>query len=141
MSGGGFDAEASRIVDKVRATLGVPTRSYWMLRDTIAAALGVKIADSETTSRQEQPKTPPKSEKNEKRSDPPPTTQELKRRHACSVLGVDPKADQREIRTVYRRLVKECHPDMLSATATDDQRRASTQRFCQLREAYELLLM
>jgi DnaJ-class molecular chaperone with C-terminal Zn finger domain len=51
-------------------------------------------------------------------------------REACSVLGVDPGADERAVREAYRSRVKEVHPD----TEGGDQ-----DEFKRVREAYEVL--
>jgi len=48
-------------------------------------------------------------------------------------LGVSPDASLKEIRTVYRRLVKECHPD----TNPNDPK--AVERFKRITEAYEVL--
>ena len=51
-----------------------------------------------------------------------------------AVLGVSKDADAAEIKKKFRRLARECHPDV----AGDDPKAAA--RFTQLREAYETLI-
>ncbi len=46
-------------------------------------------------------------------------------------LDVDPGASFEEIKRAYRRLVRQCHPDVAGAEASD--------RFCQIQAAYEVL--
>lgn len=46
-------------------------------------------------------------------------------------LGVDPDADMEDIRKAYRKLVRQCHPDVCSDMSHD--------RFVEVKEAYEVL--
>jgi DnaJ-class molecular chaperone len=46
-------------------------------------------------------------------------------------LGVDPDADMEDIRKAYRKLVRQCHPDVCSDMGHD--------RFVEVKEAYEVL--
>lgn len=50
------------------------------------------------------------------------------------VLGLRPTADAEEVRAAYRRLVKQCHPDMFQDPA---QRKAAQQKMIALNLAYE----
>ena len=50
------------------------------------------------------------------------------------VLGLSPTADAEEVRAAYRRLVKQCHPDMFQDPA---QRKAAQQKMIVLNLAYE----
>jgi molecular chaperone DnaJ len=49
------------------------------------------------------------------------------------VLGVNRSADEREIKTAFRRLAKECHPDRCNGDADAEK------RFKEVNEAYEAL--
>jgi DnaJ-domain-containing protein 1 len=61
-------------------------------------------------------------------------------RHAAlRVLGVSPEADVTEIRSAYRRLAREYHPD-LHPSAGEDERRALSDRFRAVTEAYRALV-
>ncbi len=53
------------------------------------------------------------------------------------VLGLKGWADQEEIRTAYRTLVKQCHPDMIQDAALKEE---AQQRMVQLNLAYEKAL-
>jgi molecular chaperone DnaJ len=48
------------------------------------------------------------------------------------VLGIDRGADQKQIKSAYRRIAKKYHPDMARSEA-------SSKKFIELREAYEIL--
>lgn len=50
------------------------------------------------------------------------------------VLGLGPTADAEAVRAAYRRLVKQCHPDMFQDPA---QRKAAQQKMITLNLAYE----
>jgi molecular chaperone DnaJ len=49
------------------------------------------------------------------------------------LLGIPVDADQQEIRTVYRRMAKRCHPD------TNQGSQAAAELFRQINEAYRIL--
>lgn len=51
---------------------------------------------------------------------------------ACSTLGVNPNADQYEIKLAYRKLAKKYHPDV-----SDDPN--ATEKFQKINEAYDFL--
>jgi len=55
------------------------------------------------------------------------------------VLGVPRDADERAIRLAYRKLAVKFHPDKLSPTATAEARRAQTDNFTVIGEAYSVL--
>jgi len=58
---------------------------------------------------------------------------------ACAILGVSATATIAEVKTVYRRLAAQFHPD--SASALDErQRDAATAAFIRITSAYETLL-
>jgi len=52
---------------------------------------------------------------------------------ALSVLGVDSDADYKEVRTAYRRLAKEYHPDLKQGD------KEAEQRFREIQAAYDVL--
>ena len=56
--------------------------------------------------------------------------------HACAVLGIHHDADLLEVRSVYRRLVQQFHPDG-AAPLTDEQRLQSNEALVRINQAYE----
>jgi hypothetical protein len=58
--------------------------------------------------------------------------------HACELLGVLADSTPTEIRSAYRRMVVECHPDRHQG-ASDAVRQDATERMTELNEAYRLL--
>ncbi len=58
--------------------------------------------------------------------------------HACAVLGIRDDADLLEVRSVYRRLVQQFHPDG-AGPLTDEQRRQSNEALVRINRAYERL--
>jgi hypothetical protein len=57
---------------------------------------------------------------------------------ACELLGVTADSNPTEIRSAFRRMVVECHPDRHQG-ASDAVRRQATQRMTELNAAYRLL--
>lgn len=57
---------------------------------------------------------------------------------ACELLGVTADSTPTQIRSAYRRMVVQCHPDRHQG-ASDAIRRQATQRMTELNEAYRLL--
>lgn len=57
---------------------------------------------------------------------------------ACRVLGVERTADEAEVRSAYRRLASQFHPDTATAL-TDAQRLATEDAFKRITAAYETL--
>jgi hypothetical protein len=55
------------------------------------------------------------------------------------VLGVSRSTSIEEIKKVYRRLVRQHHPDVSHAT-TEEEREANTRRFDEVQQAYEWLI-
>lgn len=62
-----------------------------------------------------------------------------KRRHALSTLGLIDPVNETEIRSCYRKLAKQYHPDKLQHLSGEEQENAAL-KFLQVREAYEWLL-
>ncbi|XP_064403102.1 dnaJ homolog subfamily C member 24-like [Halichondria panicea] len=56
-----------------------------------------------------------------------------------SVLEVAADASVSDVRRSYQRLVKECHPDKLSAHLTDEERDTAMDKFHTLSKAYQVL--
>lgn len=59
---------------------------------------------------------------------------------AFAVLGVNVGADVQGIKTAYRSLVKQCHPDMLSPNLSEEEKELSLARFRHIQEAYDFLM-
>ena len=57
---------------------------------------------------------------------------------SCEVLGVTPSASWDDVRTAYRRLAAQLHPDTMVGL-TDPQREAAGTAFARIHEAYERL--
>jgi DnaJ-domain-containing protein 1 len=57
---------------------------------------------------------------------------------AAHLLGVSASATRAEIRSAYRRMVIQCHPDRLQG-ATDAVRHRATKQLADINEAYRLL--
>lgn len=56
------------------------------------------------------------------------------------VLGLSPNVSAREIKIAYRKLVKECHPDIEYKKQDEKQRSLAHQRMQSINEAYETLM-
>lgn len=56
------------------------------------------------------------------------------------ILGIAADATLADIRAAHRKLVKQCHPDKVSAEASDDEKRAKEDEFKRVQKAYELLI-
>ena len=56
-----------------------------------------------------------------------------------AVLGVAPDANAASIKSAFRRLALQSHPDKQSADASDDERRLAEERFQTLNLAHALL--
>ena len=61
-------------------------------------------------------------------------------KEALQLLEITENADEQEIKSAYRRLVKRYHPDTLSANVSEKEREEATERFRSIHEAYEFLL-
>lgn len=58
---------------------------------------------------------------------------------ACALLNVKETASLEEIKNAYRAKVKLCHPDTLSANASEKEREEAAEEFRALTEAYDFL--
>ena len=58
---------------------------------------------------------------------------------ACSLLNLKPGATFEEVKIAYRKMVKSCHPDTLSSSATKEEREEAAIRFRAITEAYDFL--
>jgi hypothetical protein len=130
---GEFSVLKRHIIDYTRQTLGVHNRAFWVLRDTLAHTLGVRVEregfsffDPETTS------------DSRRRSRPDPR-RSLSRSDALTRLGLSENATPSEIKARHRSLVKECHPDLIAARSDEQAITTAALRFCELQEAYEVL--
>ena len=57
-----------------------------------------------------------------------------------SVLGVDKKADEKEIKRAYRKLISQNHPDKLAARGLPESMRAiAEERSREINSAYDLI--
>lgn len=61
-------------------------------------------------------------------------------KEALQLLEITENADEQEIKSTYRRLVKRYHPDTLPANVSEKEREEATERFRSIHEAYEFLL-
>jgi curved DNA-binding protein CbpA len=59
-------------------------------------------------------------------------------RHACRLLGVAANSTHDQLKSAYRRMVSQWHPDRLGP-ATDDARQRATDQMAAINEAYRLL--
>jgi DnaJ-domain-containing protein 1 len=66
------------------------------------------------------------------------TARPMTPRHAHRLLGVSAATTPAQLRSAYRRMVSQCHPDRLGPT-TDDARQRATDRMAAINEAYRLL--
>lgn len=56
------------------------------------------------------------------------------------ILGLEPTVSAREIKVAYRKLVKECHPDIQYKQQSKQERNRSHKRMQTINEAYETLM-
>jgi hypothetical protein len=130
---GEFTVLQRHIIDYTRQTLGVHIRSFWILRDTIAHKLGVRV-ERESVSFFDA-----ESFDNTKGGSSTMQRHYIPRHEALTRLGLPESATPSEIKSRYRTLVKECHPDLVTAKGDDREITAAALRFCELQEAYETL--
>jgi DnaJ like chaperone protein len=60
-------------------------------------------------------------------------------RQACHLLGVGPTVQREQLRSAYRRMVTQWHPDRLEGSSEQDLTFA-TERMAEINLAYRLLL-
>ena len=61
-------------------------------------------------------------------------------KEAFQLLEITENADEQEIKSAYRRLVKICHPDKLPAGISEKDREEAVERFRSIHEAYKFLM-
>ncbi len=61
-------------------------------------------------------------------------------KEALQLLEISENADEQEIKSAYRRLVKMCHPDKLPADISEKEKEEAVERFRSIHEAYNFLL-
>lgn len=67
-------------------------------------------------------------------------TQSLSFSQACNILGVNENDDLSTIKKAYRKLVKQYHPDVITASgASEDYIQEATQKIQKINEAYEFI--
>jgi len=130
---GQFSVIEEHIIDYTRQTLGVHNRAFWVVRDTLADRYGVHIPREGASFKRDTSEDTSSSRSNS------PRGPSISREEALTRLGLTEDAAAGEIKNRYRALVKECHPDLVSAKGTEQEVKAAAIRFCELREAYEFL--
>ncbi len=143
-----YSALEEYIIDCTRSTLGIHTRSYRILRDTLAQRYNIKInfagesfagaVDWAALGAERFRKHTQRTQaKNQGTSTENNSRLRLK---AYSVLNLEPGAPNQSIKESYRKLVKLYHPDILqSGAGSDRELKEAIARFCQIQEAYEIL--
>ena len=63
----------------------------------------------------------------------------LTRVEALKVLGLPEGATAEEIKKAYRKLALQFHPDRVSATATEAEKKAANDKFIEIQKAYDYL--
>jgi curved DNA-binding protein CbpA len=58
--------------------------------------------------------------------------------HACRLFGVSANTTLEQLRSAYRRMVTQCHPDRLGP-ATEEAHQRATDQMAAINEAYRLL--
>lgn len=66
---------------------------------------------------------------------PPPPPVRAPAFHPCAVLGVPCKAPPEQVKSAYRRLAKECHPD----AGPPEEREARTRKMALINQAFGML--
>lgn len=139
------DGELSRdeeyIIDSARATLGVHSRSYWILRDTLAERLRVSIRRSGSSFAHAEDEFSKDRSSSGAGAGPSPHKDALSREAALATLGLQDGADAALIKSTHRVLVKKFHPDLATgANATEAAAREAVRKFYEIQQAYEFLL-
>ena len=130
---GEFTVLKRHIIDYTRQTLGVHVRAFWILRDTIAHKLGVRVERESVSFFDENIARESSGDRD------PVKRHTLSRPDALTRLGLSESAPPSEIKSRYRALVKGCHPDLVTAKGDDHAIKTAALRFCELQEAYEAL--
>lgn len=133
LSEGDFTVVKRHIIDYTRQALGVHNRSFWIIRDTIAHKLGVRV-ERESVSFFDATESSTSETRGGTIQRP-----SLARSDALTRLGLPESATPPEIKARYRALVKECHPDLVTAKGDDQAIKTAALRFCELQEGYEAL--
>lgn len=128
-----FSDNEAYIVEWTRETLAVHKRSYWILRDTIAARMGVEI-NREGPSFQDA-----KAQSHSESKKPSKSSASLTKENALATLGLTEGATPKEIKNKYRSLVKLYHPDLIMSQGSEENIKAAALQFCEVRDAYEFL--
>jgi DnaJ like chaperone protein len=137
------------ILEVTRATLAVHTRTFLILRDTLADRIGIKIGDLESFAGGKDWNQPGKSTTYEKMSESSNgnanthtkgTFSPSERTFYLTKLGLGADAQENEIRTSYRALVKRYHPDaQVAGGASESEVKDAVKRFLEIQKAYEWL--
>ena len=135
LADGIFSILEQHIIDYTRQTLGVHSRAYWVVRDTLADRFGVEIPREGDSFKDGEAST--KRSKNKAQSVPVSST--LSRPEALRRLGLTTESTAADIKARYRSLVKQCHPDLVQAKGDEAAIKSAALRFCELQEAYEQL--
>ena len=56
-----------------------------------------------------------------------------------AILGLDPDASPESVKVAYRRLARQCHPDVLAASGSESDKESVDAHMAQLNEAYAVL--
>lgn len=132
---GQYSVMEEHIIDYTRQTLGVHNRAFWVVRDTLAEKFGVHIQREGPSFKRDESAHGGASHAHTKE----PRRFTFSRHEALHRLGLAGEATANEIKTRYRALVKECHPDLVAARGSEAEIKAAAVRFCELQEAYECL--
>ena len=132
---GQYSVMEEHIIDYTRQTLGVHNRAFWVVRDTLADKFGIHIRREGASFKKDSSESASASHSNTRR----PRQFTFSREEAFQRLGLSNEASAADIKTRYRALVKECHPDLVAAKGSEQQIKAAALRFCELQEAYEYL--
>lgn len=145
---GSYSSQEQYVVEVARKSLKIHVRIYWCLRDQLAGSYRIDTgSDLKDFASAPDLEALRKRKQQYYRSDYSEETEvsveerESSRDRAFKVLELEPEATEEEIKLAYRTLVKMYHPDKLKAIATtEDECRKAVEKFCEVQDAYELLL-